>query len=227
MNDLVASVSPATLVAWRVDDEETGEATIVFAAEESIAAVEGACLLCSDLEAIKVERSPEYDQYAALEYVPAEVLYSDGMWFECPHCLCQVSQNNENEDEYGQPVEPKFSGEVVFCSQECQADFKAETERIQARRDKAKKDLLELFPGISITRCWGGDELHPVIVEFHFPGGAKTVRWNGKEPNEVDVINVDVPAWHTFSGAIREPKSLPCAYPSVPSIVEVRSEPVL
>jgi|GEM_PF-3146010 hypothetical protein len=217
MNDLV---NPTASVAWYVEDEEEG-ADIVFALEKAQAAVAGACKLWSEPEILKVERLPEYDHYAALGYVPAEILYNDGWTFECPHCFCNVSKNNEEEDERWEPLEPKFNRKVAFCSRDCQADFNAKSKRIQEEKDKAQKYLLELFPGISFTRCWGGYELNPLVVEFHFPGGVKAVRWEAKDPKQLDVIKTDLDAWNSFIGTIPGQKSLPCS-----SVVEVKSEPV-
>jgi len=180
--------------AYTVDEEI--DSTVVFAETEVEAAQIGASELWSDPEFVKVKRSPEYDQYTHLGYVPIKALYDDNWWFECWECLQQIPLEDDDE---GNSLEPVFEEKKAFCSKECQQDFYALREVRLKQHDEAKQQLLKRLPkGIEITSCYGGGH-HPIRIRFTFPGGKHPVGWVSDSPKTLLVKVIDDEAWQTFS----------------------------
>jgi hypothetical protein len=112
-------------LAFKVSDSDPQDprGAIVFAKAEEEAKQVGAYELLTEPECLDIERSPDHDKYAELDYVPAKVLYDEGWWYPCNWCERRVSETEEYEDDDGNFIEPVFENKNIFCSSTCHASW--------------------------------------------------------------------------------------------------------
>lgn len=146
-------------VAYLIRDEETQK--IFFSTPET---------LTSDLRDTGYEvqhRTPEYDQYAILGYVPPDVLINNGWWLHCFEC-----------DKYIDSGAEKYvtEGKRIFCCPECHAKNYENREAMRQTEQRASIFLTNKFPGISHIFVYQDHE--GLCAKFKFPGGERYATWH-------------------------------------------------
>lgn len=192
--------------AWYVQDEEY--AVIVFAPNEAIARSKGAWSLTSELEDLEVKPSPEYEEFAAIGYVPVDVLINNGWWHECNQCGRRVEQDweeqNEDMDEDEEPIAPIFERDIVFCCPSCKTTAKHEADIRRIRKSQARAVLRSRYPGIHSLSVYSGGSQYSTSASFKFPSGKHTVKWSDSDPDFVMISRCDLEAWQKFKGGDRQ-----------------------
>lgn len=179
-----------------------------FAKSNVVARREGADELEEGFEEVEsCNRAPQFDQYAPGP-VPVKALIEDGWWYGCAGCSQRVDNDScDDDDEPLNPVYPE-NGLSVYCSQDCyDADQKLRAE-IRERREAAKAEALEKFPGITIDYVADGSD--PAAVMFKVPGGKYNIRWE-IGANTVGVPPIEDENWDRFKASLK--RSAPASHP--------------
>lgn len=193
-------------------DGEEGGTVIVFATNGASARRHGGGEIGCGWEGVEsCTRSPEYDQYASVGKVPADVLIADGWWYECHHCSRKVT-NNLKEEVWDDGLDPDDFEVVavndhVFCSHLCRV--KNYNESINKKRAEAA--LVEY-----VTTKWPRADVRGVHVYkdklepseersgdkcsavFLF-GGKNLAKWVFPD-DTVWIAQEDAAAWNLFTG---------------------------
>jgi hypothetical protein len=147
-------------VAYQIADEESQK--IFFSTPETLSDD----LLDSGYEAEL--RTPEYDQYAILGYVPPSVLINDGWWLRCFECDEQIDSDSEKY---------VAEGKRIFCCSECHEINHEHREAMRQTEQRLSSFLLQTFPGISDIFVYQDHE--GICAKFKFPGGERYATWHG------------------------------------------------
>jgi hypothetical protein len=184
--------------AWSVKDGE-GE-WIVFAEDEEHARLKGAYRFLPDSEDIEAERSPEWDKYLELGYVPPKAMIEAGWWFACDKCESRVDEDNEQEDEEDNEYypEPVFEGQKVFCCQRCRDEWHKDRATEKQRKEEAIALLSSLFPKAQNIKVHGGKPGFDVYATFKF-GDNKEAHWKSSNPDVVTIGQIDKQEWDEWT----------------------------
>lgn len=164
-----------TLKAYIVTEIIDNDYNIVFSSSEAQALEKGMSVLNTETDDVVCLRAPELDQYAPGP-VPAITLIQHHGWnFECCHCGCNVSSDDD--------LRPN-GVYLVFCSESCEcADHMAKRGKAEAR--EALLEVFEAkFPGAKVESLHVYDgQLHAgkagyYRVLFSFPGAQYLSSWD-------------------------------------------------
>lgn len=159
------------LKAYMVSDGDSN--CVRFAKHSVVARRHGANELGADFGAVKCERVPFADAYAEQGWVPAKVYLDNGYRPFCRHCDTPVFEDGEDED--GNPTEPVFDGEDVYCCQGC----KDAEEHDIAERERLKQEVIDgtlaRWPEAEILRASDHDKDRWVTLMFE--GGKYPITW--------------------------------------------------
>ena len=204
-----------TKLAWEVWGWEDTSfpsqniSTIVFAEDEESALEAGYHKgYYAPSDDLVPRRTPDYDQYADLGYVPPKVLLEKGWVFSCNQCGRQVDQENEqevpedveSEEEYYYP-DPVFESDKVYCSSKCYTDHLESWKIIRKHRKAATEYVLLHYPLLTDLHVYGGGHGYKTYVDFDFGGTyAMNVVFNVEagKPEQLSVRVQDSEAWDTF-----------------------------
>jgi len=145
------------------------------------------------------ERSPEYDDWAEIGYVPAGFLDLQGWWFNCWECEGRVDWDDDDD---GNPQHPVFCGTKAFCSAECCKAYDDKREKVRSMRAIARQQFDTLFPEATIISSWVQTEKNRVQFDFKFPGGKGWAHWSTDEPGAVSHERRDAGAWEAYRKAV-------------------------
>lgn len=181
----------SALRAYMVSDDE--HSVIEFSKHAVAARRNGANELSTDFESVSCKRAPYADPYAEQGWVPPQVLLANGWWMGCRHCGNQVWEDGEDED--GNPAEPVFEGQGVYCDQGC----KDAEEHERAERARLKQEVINAtlarWPEAQITHASSHDKDR--AVTFNFEGGAYSVKWKLGE-DSIMVTPCDLHAYRAW-----------------------------
>lgn len=174
---------PKQKVAYKADTEDGGS-FILF--------VHSANELKRTDEYEQITRTPEYDNFASLGYVPAQQLHEEGWTFNCHECETEINSecfDYQNDLE----IQPVFASNLSFCSQECYQIFIEE----RAERIKAKLALQQKYSGITNIATWRQPD-NEIVIHFKFPGGKDYVEWKSSDPDHVWITQKDTEKWDEY-----------------------------
>lgn len=157
--------------AYMVSDDE--HSVICFAKHNVVARREGANELGTEFGSVRCERAAYADDFAEQGWVPPQVLLANGWWMGCRYCGNQVWEDGEDED--GNPAEPVFEGQGVYCDQGC----KDAEEHDRAERARLKQEVIDgtlaRWPEAEIIFANSHDKDR--CVQFRFEGGKYPITW--------------------------------------------------
>lgn len=183
--------------------------TIVFAEDEDSALEAGYHKgYYASSDDLVPRRTPEYDQYADLGYVPPMVLLEKGWVFSCNQCGTRVDEENEqempldieSEEDYYYP-DPISEGSEVYCSTDCYINYLESWRTIRKHRKAAREYVLLHYPLLTDMHVYGGGRDYKVFVDFDFGGKhAMNVVFDA-EAGKLEQFSVriqDLEAWDMF-----------------------------
>lgn len=158
-------------------------------------------------EYTKVVRSPEYDDWSEIGFVPAGFLDLQGWSFTCWECEGSVDWDWDEDDvEDGEDPTPKypvFCGRRAFCSSQCCKAYDDEREKVRSMSAIAKEQFDSLFPEATNTYSWI-DSDGIAHIHFNFPGGEGRVTWGTDKPDTVTCEPQDLEAWKTYRERVNQ-----------------------
>lgn len=164
-------------VAFCIEIDED-EAEVIFREESQLSTLEDRYQLA--------RRSPEWDEYASLGYVPAKAKFDAGWWQRCEHCGATV---------WDEEIGPVFDGKYAFCSEEHQNAERAVIAEQKQRYEDARLLLSSRFPDLFDLFLCGGHPGFPVYGSFSLPGFRFIISWNDRSPDEYSIRPEDEKAW--------------------------------
>lgn len=197
---------------WGVDDTSFPSqniSTIVFAEDTESALIIGHTKgYYVDSEDLVPRRTPEYDQYAELGYVPPQVLLQNGWFFYCTECGSKVDEENEQElpdyieteENYFYP-DPVFEKSEVYCSTDCYLAHLNRWRTIRKHRKTARDYVLLHYPLLTDLHVYGGGKGYKTYVDFDFGGTyAMNVVFDVEagKPEQLSVRVQDSQVWDMF-----------------------------
>lgn len=182
-------------VAWKVEDEES--AWIVMAPSAKSAKAKGAYMFLSEAEYVTAERSPEYDEYAELGYVPPKELINRGWYLECQECSSRIDSDNEQEDEQGNYYypEPVFEGEYAYCCQDCYDIWIQKKKTYKKRKAETISLLTQRYPFARGINVYGGWTESEEVYAFFTYGNNRRAEWRSSDPDHVSIRGCDKEEW--------------------------------
>jgi hypothetical protein len=189
--------------AWKIKDDE-GE-WIVIAKDEWNARLKGAYYFLTDVEFVEAKRSPEWDEFSELGYVPPKAMIEVGWQLTCYECESVVDEENEQEDEEGNEYypEPVFEGQKVFCCQQCRDTWHRDRATEKQRKEEAIALLSKRYPKAQNIKAHGGSPGDDAYASFRF-GNNKRAKWKSSDPDVVTIRKIDKAEWDEWKWQITE-----------------------
>ena len=181
--------------AYQVTDQgPDAGACVVFAEHAVVARRQGAQELDCEFESVSCARAPDFDAYALLGYVPADVLVDHGWFIFCQRCEARVDGDNDHD--------LVVEGRNQWCSPQCRERDARERARREAKRSAGRADFCARFPGATVKSVIvGGASGDDVTVRFTFPGAQGQGEFRASDPAHIRVERRDLEAWQQW----REP----------------------
>jgi hypothetical protein len=146
----------------------------------------------------EAERTPEFDQYESLGYVPTEALIANDWYLYCDHCG-RRSDCEEDDNHDDRKVEHVFRGRFYFCHPDCEHSWRAERDRVKADQAKYREYLVGKYPGLTVKTIFGGDK-HGLLAFVEFPGGkGECSQAAGSEESYISTASPE--AWRAFAAS--------------------------
>lgn len=185
------------------DDPDLHSTIVVYATDRDSALVEGGRRLgLHEDEVESCNRAPELDQYAPGP-VGALELIKHHWSFTCSHCEAAVDAGSADDD--GEPHAPRPDGrDGVYCSAACEAMAFADQRSLAVAKATMVALIEARFPGAFVTDVHvygpGALRMEPrhSIAHFAFPGGQHDVEFDLATPDQVQLVQSDVPAWKVW-----------------------------
>lgn len=185
------------------DDPDLHSTIVVYAADRDSALVEGGRRLSLHSDEVEsCNRAPELDQYAPGP-VGALELIKHHWKFTCSHCEAAVDAESADDD--GEPLAPRPDGQDgVYCSAACEAMAFADQRSLAVAKTTMVALIEAKFPGAFVTAVHvygpGALRMEPrhSIAHFTFPGGQHDAEFDLATPDQVQLVQSDVPAWKAW-----------------------------